>query len=192
MKSECNKKRWMQVLGWRKPLACIVVSGLALLWTMVSVSPATAMGSRPHCEVCRRFTDTSPASMQTAYRFGRRVVGYRVCSIFCYLEFIEDFTEHEPESIRVVNYKSLDWEMVLYVNAQRAYYLYEVEGDDQKTHEPYAVAFANEKEAKTAQEDLGGEIMHFDELAELIKELTDEYEPGKPKPLHKSNLRKRR
>lgn len=169
-----------------------VVACVAMLWALTTMSPAKALGPRPHCEVCRRFTDTSPASMQTAYRFGRRVVGYQVCSIFCYLEFIEDFSEREPESIRVVNYKSLDWEMVLYVNAQRAYYLFEVEGDDQKTQEPYAVAFASEKEAATAQEELGGEIMRFDELAELVKELTDEYEPEKPKPEHKSNLRKRR
>ncbi len=173
----------------RLALACFVVPCIAISTIVANITPANALGPRPHCKVCRRFTDTSPASMATSYRFGRRVVSYQMCSMFCYLEFIEDFTEHEPENIRVLNFNSIDTEMRLSLNADRAWFLHGVEGNEQKVHEPYSVAFGTEREATAAQEELGGEIMRFGELAEIVKELTDEWEPEKHGPRYEPDRR---
>ena len=189
MKDTYCKTGWHDLRYRRIAASWIIVPCIALLFTVVNIAPANSRGSRPHCEVCRRFTDTSPAQMDVSYRFGKHVKIYKICSFFCYLEFIEDFSEHVPISTRAVNFSSWNQEGLLFINANRGYFLYGVEGDEQKTHEPYSVAFNTESQAETAQKELGGEIMRFEELVALVKKLTDEYEPEEHGPRHSPNKR---
>jgi len=58
-----------------------------------------------------------------------------------------------------------------------AHFLYDAEGDFEKTCEPFTYAFATREQAEQARAELGGEVLDYDEVRERITELTDEYEP---------------
>lgn len=172
-------------LGWM-PLAAAL---LVLLF-----GPGQARGTmpgepRPHCEVCRRFWDTSDARIELSMKFSHTVRSYRVCSLFCYGEFMEDYPDKEPESVMIVNHATLGDELPGRLRLEKARFLYDAEGDYEKTAEPFTYAFATEEQAEEAREELGGELLDYDEMLERITELTDEYEPDRQ--LHYSPKKRR-
>jgi hypothetical protein len=146
--------------------------------------------ARPHCKVCRRYWDTSPSRIDFSLKFKHTVVSYRVCSLFCYSEFMEDYPDKEPETALIVDYATLDQELPNRLNLEKAVYLYDADGDYEKSEEPHVYAFATKKQAEEAEDELGGEVLTFDEAIKRIKKLTDEYEQDLQ--LHYSPLKKRK
>lgn len=164
----------------------------AALALILAVALAAAPGEpRPHCEVCRRYWDTSDARIDVSLKFGKTVRNYQLCSLFCYFEFMEDYPDTEPERALIVNHATLDQELPGRLRLENAHFLYEAEGDPEKTCKPFTYAFATRDQAVEAQAELGGELLDFDEARERITELTDDYEPERQLHYSPKNRRPR-
>lgn len=154
------------------------LTGLAVLIALLAGMPAAqALKDRPICTVCRRFTDTSPARVIGIIEIGRHVKKLDACSLFCFVEMLEDQVA-DPTVIYVADYATFGTEDYIPLKADQAWYLYDCDtGDDQKTMKPYTYAFASEELAKQYQDELGGEVLNWDDVVEKIKALTDDWEP---------------
>jgi len=170
-----HRRSWHGLMRKAAIAAFTVLLSLVVIGTsQASVTPPGE--PRPLCKVCRRFWDTSPSRIDFSLKFSHTVKQYRVCSLFCYSEFMEDYPDKEPETVLIVNYATLDQDMPNQLNLAKATYLYDAEGDYEKSEEPHVYAFATEKQAEEAKEDLGGEVVSFEEAMKRIKKLTDDYE----------------
>jgi len=157
------------------------LAGLLLLAAVVTLlcwfQPVQALDIRPHCETCRRYTDTSPSRMMAYIEVGRHVKKLDACCLFCLIEMLED-QKYEPSFIYVVDYATFDTDEQMPLDAFNAWYLYDCEvGDEEKSNCPYVYAFATEAIAEEYQEELGGEVLDWEDVVECVTELTDEWEP---------------
>jgi hypothetical protein len=151
----------------------------------LSAGPAGALNPRPICEVCRRYTDTSPGRAQAAVKIDRHTKTLDSCSLFCLLEQLEDY-EDEPLWIQVMDYPSFDTDQQLVLRNTQAQYLYDADsGSVEKTHLPFIYAFSSEDTAADYQDELGGELLEWDEVLEQVLELTEEWEPDPPEFIHR-------
>lgn len=159
--------------GWSA--GCAIVA--ALLLAALPPAPVQALDMRPHCPLCRRYTDTSPARLQAYVPLGKRTKVIDACSVFCLIEQLEDY-ETEPAFIYCANYATFGEKDPLPLRTSRAYFVYESDtGDEEKTAEPYTYAFATEDEATEFADANGGEVLEWDDVVERVTELTDEWEP---------------
>lgn len=150
---------------------------LALAFLLTSDTTAQALNPRPICDTCRRFTDKSPSRIIGFIEIGNHSKKLDACSVFCFIEMLED-QRSEPSVVYVTDYETFDTDQHMPLVADQASYLYGCNsGDDEKTNTPYAYAFSSEKTATKFQEELGGELLDWDELVEAVTELTDEWEP---------------
>ncbi|GEM_PF-2516134 len=164
-----------------------LVTALLLLAALLPLNaePAAALNPRPICQVCRRFTDTSPGRAQAAVKIDRHTKTLDGCSLFCLLEQLEDY-ENEPIWIQVLDYPSFGTDEQLVLRAKHAVYLYDAEsGDVEKTQLPFIYAFASEDDAEGYQDELGGELLEWEQVLEQVLELTDEWEPDPPEFIHR-------
>lgn len=153
----------------------LVVPAVVLCVTVgewvAGIGSAQAVLERPHCEVCRRFADTSPCRMQVTLVFGRHAEALDLCSVRCFCELMEGFDEDQLRSVLVVDHATLALKQPLMQSVKRATFLYGTSGDEQKTREPYVLAFTSESDAEKAKEDLGGDLMNWEEVREVVVQL---------------------
>lgn len=175
------------------PLRIAVAGTLALLTATpqaLQPQPVQAGVTRPHCEVCGRYTDTSPSRIRATLRIKRHDFSIDVCSWLCYAERLEE-GEYEVRSVQVPDYDTLEDEYPVILNATHASYLYGTSGDADKTSEPFVLAFASKRAAEKARETLEGELLDWDSLEARITALAEDYEPPQPKsqyqPLRRRN-----
>ena len=151
----------------------------------LSADPAEALNPRPICDVCRRYTDTSPGRAQAAVKVDQHTKTLDGCSLFCLLEQLEDY-EEDPLWIQVLDYPSFGTDQQLALRAKQAVYLYDAEsGNVEKTQLPFIYAFSSEDTATEYQDELGGELLEWEQVLEQVLELTDEWEPEPPELRHR-------
>jgi len=161
------------VYGFRLALAAL----FALTAVIVGATAAQALNPRPICEICRRYTDKSPGRVVAFIELGNHVKKLDTCSIFCFIELLEDQVK-EPSVVYIADYATFGTEDHIPLKADQAWFLFNCDsGDDQKINEPYTYAFASEDLAREYQDELGGELLSWDELVDKVRELTDEWEP---------------
>jgi hypothetical protein len=160
----------------------LIQSALAvLLGSTASIGPAApaaqAAVSRPHCQVCGRYTDKSPSHVQASFKVKKHSETVDTCSLLCYAERREDFAD-EPLNLLISGYQPKNsTDPPLWLSAKRAYYLYEAEGDSQKCSEPFIYAFRSKDEAVQASKQLGGTVLEWPEVIERCTKLAADYEP---------------
>jgi len=173
MRSSMSDRR---VLGRRAARAALAVFGV-LIALLTGNPAAQALAPRPICDVCRRFTDKSPARVVGYIEIGNHSKKLDACSPFCFVEMLEDQVT-EPDFIRVADYATFGTENHIPLTADQAWYLYDCDtGDEENTNQPYTYAFTSEDNAREYQQDLGGELLKWDDVVDKLTELTDEWEP---------------
>ncbi|MBN2081757.1 nitrous oxide reductase accessory protein NosL [bacterium] len=161
--------------AWRFAAGMLLLAGAAAL--LFWYQPVQALDIRPICETCRRYTDKSPSRVMAYIEIGRHVKRLDACSLFCLVEMLED-QEYEPTFIYVTDYATFDTDEQMPLDALKAWYVYDCEtGDEEKSNCPYVYAFASEATAREYQDDLGGEVLDWEDTLARITELTDEWEP---------------
>jgi hypothetical protein len=174
--------------SWRlKVLPALLLMLLLAGLPSGTVQAGLGDGTRPHCEICRRYADHGPSRMEVSFTFGKRIVVKRTCSVFCYFEMLEDYPDREPTRVQIINYATLNDELPLWIIPDRGHFVLTEEGDEEKSMPPFAFAFRNESDADAVAEELDGRVLDWEELGELIKPLTDEYEPPKRRFQHTPN-----
>lgn len=171
----------LEMVGKRLAVALLLLAVVLPL----SADPAAALNPRPICDVCRRYTDTSPGRAQAAVKVDRHTKTLDSCGLFCLLEQLEDY-EEEPLWIQVVDYPSFGTDQQLVLRAKRAVYLYDAEsGNVEKTQPPFVYAFASDSDAEDYQDELGGELLEWEDVLEQLLDLTEEWEPDPPEFIHR-------
>jgi nitrous oxide reductase accessory protein NosL len=154
-----------------------VAASIALILVAVMMAGVTgAVEERPFCEVCRRYTDSSPSRVQAQVQVGRVKKVLDACSLFCLYEMLELY-EDEPDYIFVIDHATYGTENQRTAHAKLATYLYDTDGDEEKMHEPFTLAFSSKEDAKAYQEELGGEVMGWEAVREIFVELAADWEP---------------
>jgi len=151
-------------------LACLLPQG------------AGAEYQRKLCEVCGRCWDESPSRLVFHLDFGKRVKTVRVCSPFCLCERLERHPDIPAQDVLICVYKERAKTGALMIYADKAVFLYGVEGDEKQSREPYVAAFGTRSEAEDAKKDLGGEILGWDEVFKRCKKLAADWEPEHEDP----------
>lgn len=130
--------------------------------------------------------------MEIIFTIGKRTIVKKTCSVFCHLEMLEDFPDLEPELVRIINHSTLNSEMPLWINLERAWFVLCSDGDEEAANAPYAFAYQTKQQAEEAAGNENSEVLEWSELDEIVRELTDEYEPKKPSYRYNSNKRRKR
>lgn len=157
----------------------LLLAALPVLAALLLPLPGSAKVDRELCEVCGRYWDSSPQRCRAYIDLGHsNIRTIYACSLFCLLEKLEDYEDKgEERTLQVVLYSDRDSTGAVMLVLDKAWFVYGIEGDDQKVHEPYMAAFRNERAAREAQKELGGEVINFDSAHERVKKLTDDWEP---------------
>lgn len=167
--------------GWRDNLGHwlrrLLITATAAMAIGIPLSTVSALPLRPHCDQCRRFTDTSPARFQAYVPVKQRMKVVDACSLFCLYELLEDYDE-EPAWVFATNYATVGDKEALPQRANLMYYVFDCsEGDDEKTCPPYTYAFATEAEAAEFVAEHDGELLSWEDVVAQTIELTAEWEP---------------
>lgn len=182
--------RDLHVVPFRFGFATLLAAILVAAGMLFPYSAASELGDpRPLCEECRRFWDKSESRTVFALRFKRIERTYQVCSLFCYCEFMEDYPGKEPERVQVVNHATLGAEFVQQLNAAKAHYLFDADGDEANNPPPHVYAFLTKEQAEEHQDELGGELMGWEEVHAKLTELASEFEPEPPRKYERQRIR---
>jgi hypothetical protein len=119
--------------------------------------------------------------MQATLVFGRHAKTQDLCSVRCFCELMAGYDEDQLSSALVVDYATSTFEQPLMQSVQRATFLYGTTGDEQKTREPFVLAFTSEGDAEKAREDLGGDLMSWEEVREVVSQLVTEEQTEEPR-----------
>ncbi|MCH7471828.1 nitrous oxide reductase accessory protein NosL [bacterium] len=159
---------------WLVPI--VLVAGLGLAGTVMMAGQSSALKPRPLCEECRRFWDTSPSRMRTVLVKNGHKKTFIFCSVICLCETLENHPDNEIIYIQIIDYTQLEEESPWMLRVEKAKFLFDAEGDEQKSQPPFVIAFPNDSGAEAAAEEQGGELMEWDEVFEECKKLVKEYD----------------
>lgn len=160
----------------------LAVTAITVLAVILPLRPAGALDPRPHCGLCRRFTDVSPARFQAYVPVGKHSIFIDACSLFCLFEQLEDYDE-EPSSVFTTDYATVGDNDGLRQRAERMHYVFDSpEGDAEKSNAPFTYAFMTKAAAQEFADEFGGEVLDWDEAVAATVELTDAWEPKAKHP----------
>ncbi len=159
---------------------------LALAVLLAVPLQGQAKVERTLCDVCGRVWDDSPSRMKSYVDLGHNHSRtLYACSPFCMLERMEDYKDRTFGTTQIVLHKDYKETSPNMLVVERSWYLVDIEGDEEKSAEPYVAAFRNKKAAEQGQKDLGGKVIDWDTLYKRVIKLTEDYEPHPPKEFSK-------
>lgn len=126
------------------------------------------------CEECRRNWDDSPARIRLVIGAGNRDKTIHICSPLCCVQQMDARPNAEFKAIQVVDWRARGEVSPTMLMAQRAHFLVGIDGDEQKTREPYVAAFNSERLARAQIESLGGQLLDWDALLERCRKLAED------------------
>ena len=164
-------------LQWRR-LWLLVLVACALTCPETGVE---ALEPRPLCQVCRRYTDTSPSRVVAEMPVGKHSEMIDACSLFCFCERLEDY-RRDPLWIRVLDFASRNDEMPNTLSAENAVYVSGIALDLKKAAEPHIVAVPTHKTAERTRQEMGGKIEDWESVFAKCRALAEEWEPEDQNP----------
>lgn len=154
--------------------------GLTVLACVLALASAAwaADEEAPRCDNCGMFFAKSAARVTTVVEVEGESYSHMFECLGCLHDYLhENYGEVMPAELQVLDYTTFDTDDEQMIDGFDAWYLFGTERLA-GAMPPYVAAFSDEDAAKAAQEELGGELVDFAGMRELMMAAKDEQEPG--------------
>jgi hypothetical protein len=136
-----------------------IVALLLLLSVAAGALAEAKEPQRPRCETCGMYADESSTRVLASISVSGKAGEYVFESLGCmYDKLIEWGDAAEVQSFKVLDYSSFGTKKPRFVDGMEAWYLFNT-ADLEGSMPPYIAAFASDKAASAASEELGGAVV---------------------------------
>lgn len=156
-----------------KYLSTVLITGLISGLLLISMAIAEE-GEKPRCDECGMFFENSATRLTASLLDGEDTVNAKFESLGCLHNFVHaNHPEAELTKLSILDYGAYSSGEVEYLDGFKAYYLFDTERL-KGSMAPFIAAFASKKAAESAQEALGGDLVDFAGMRELMAELMED------------------
>lgn len=137
---------------------------------------AFAQDEAPRCDNCGMFWEKSPTAVEMTIEVEGEEHTHLFECVGCMHDYIhENYGEAMPTSIMILDYNTVGTDEPVMLDAFKAHYLFGTERI-KGSMPPFVAAFATEEAAEEAQEELGGELVDFKGMKQMMMKAKGEGE----------------
>ncbi|MEZ5337882.1 MAG: nitrous oxide reductase accessory protein NosL [bacterium] len=155
--------------GWIAAGLCIAV--LACL-------PGTGHADIRHkerCNITQLVLEDCPNGIRADFDNGRHLWSFAVAGPIAFAEKMETYLE-QPVTIYIVDYPTRNDENRRMVDVEKAWFLYDAEGDETLSQAPHIYGFREKDAAVAAQKEVGGELKRWDYVFEEVTAIAADWD----------------
>lgn len=149
--------------------ACLVVS-LALCGTS-----SAEIRHKVRCDITQLVLEDCPNGIRADFDNGRHLWSFAVAGPIAFAEKMETYVE-EPVAVYIVDYPTSSNDNMRMVDVEKAWFLFDAEGDDELSQSPHIFGFREKDAALEAQEEIGGELVQWDFVLEEVTKIAEEWD----------------
>ncbi|MCB1219924.1 MAG: hypothetical protein H7A35_01685 [Planctomycetales bacterium] len=155
------------------PIAALA-AGISCLLTQ---SAEAEIRHKERCNITQLVLEDCPNGIRADFDNGRHLWSFAVAGPIAFAEKMETYLE-EPVAVYIVDYPTRNDENMRMVDVEKAWFLYDAEGDESLSQSPHIYGFRQKEAAVEAQKEVGGELKRWDYVFEQVTQIAEDWDPS--------------
>ena len=127
------------------------------------------------CDITQLVLEDCPNGIRADFDNGRHLWSFGVAGPIAFAEKMETYVL-EPQAVYIVDYPTRDDLNMRMIDVEKAWFLYDAEGDESLSQAPHIYGFRVKDAAVEAQKELGGELKRWDYVLEEVTQIAEDWD----------------